>query len=189
MPFRTLSLALALFGGAALPGMAAGAGPQTWNVDTARSSAAFSATHFFFTHVRGTIPIKHATLKIAEGSNIPLSADAELDPSGLDTANVSRDNDLRSPHFFDAKTYPAMSFESTKIVATGAAHFTLQGNLTMHGTTRAITLTAQLVSRAKDRLTFSAQGSLDRRDWGMNYGAPIVSNNIDIVLQIEAVRG
>lgn len=185
---RRFSLALALVAGVALPTAAAGAGPATWNVDAAHSLATFSATHFFFTHVHGTIPIKHATIKMTQGSSIPSSAEAALDPGGLDTANGGRDNDLRSPHFFESKTYPAMSFESTKIAATDERHFTMQGNLTMHGATHAVTLNAQVISHNKDRVTFSAQGSIDRRDWGMNYGAPVVSNNIDIQLQIEAVK-
>jgi len=186
---RRCLLGMLLLVAGTVAAMGASSTSVTWNIEVARSSAAFTATHFFVTHVRGTIPIKHATIKMAEASNIPSSADAALDPAGVDTGNGNRDNDLRSGHFFEAKTYPLISFESTRIVATDDRHFTMQGNLTMHGATHPITLNAQLISRAGNRIGFSAHGSIDRRDWGMTYGAPVVSNNIDIDLTIEAVRG
>ena len=53
-----------------------------------------------------------------------------------------RDDDLRSDHFFDVKQFPMMSFTSTSITATDDKHITINGNLTMHGVTKPVTLAA-----------------------------------------------
>jgi polyisoprenoid-binding protein YceI len=94
----------------------------TWSADPVHSSANFTVTHLGISHVNGIIPIKNSNIDVPEGSNIPTSADATFDPSGIDTRNSDRDSDLRSPHFFEVTTYPVMSFKSTKISATPRHH-------------------------------------------------------------------
>jgi polyisoprenoid-binding protein YceI len=165
----------------------------TWKADLNHSSAQFTAVHLAISHVTGSIPIKSATLTIPQNSDIPSSIRAELDPSGIDTRVGMRDNDLRSAHFFDVTSYPAMSFESTKIVPSDATHFAVTGNLTMHGIKKPVTLTAQMIgkgpgTRGEPRIAYTASGTLDRTQWGMNYGSFIASNSIDINLEIEAVK-
>ena len=183
-----LALPLAMFAAAA----AFAAGSTTWKADPVHSSATFTALHFGLSHVTGTIPIKSATVDVPDGSNIPESAHADLDPAGVDTHNDMRDGDLRSPHFFDASTYPAMSFASTKVTATDSTHFTLEGNLTMHGQTHPVTLNAQYLGRApvmgKERIAYTAKTTIDRTQWGMTYGNPVASNSIDLEIDIEAIK-
>ncbi|GAC1360819.1 MAG: YceI family protein [Vulcanimicrobiaceae bacterium] len=172
---------------------AAQAGGEQWQVDPVHSSAEFTATHLMISHVRGTIPIKDAHITIPSGSDIPSSVSAVLDPKGVDTHNGMRDDDLRSAHFFDVAMDPKMSFESTKISATDAKHFTIAGNLTMHGATHPITLDAQVIGKGpgmkhEPRIAFTATTTIDRSLWGMNYGSPVVSNSITINLEIEAAK-
>lgn len=163
----------------------------TFLADPVHSSANFTAVHFGISHVSGIIPIKSATIEMNESSDIPISATATLDPAGVDTRNDRRDSDLRSPHFFDAATYPAMSFTSTKIAATDATHFAMIGDLTMHGQTHPVTLQCEYLGRMKDRgnrthVAFTAKATIDRTMWGMTYGFPVASNAIDLQLDIEA---
>lgn len=164
-----------------------------WKADLNHSSAQFTAVHLAISHVTGNIPLKSATLTIAQGANIPSSVRAELDPGGIDTRVGMRDNDLRSAHFFDVSTYPKMSFESTKIVASDATHFAMTGNLTMHGITKPVTLSAQMIGRTtgprgEEHIAYIASGTLDRTQWGMTYGSIVASNSIDINLEIEAIK-
>jgi polyisoprenoid-binding protein YceI len=165
----------------------------TWSADPVHSSANFTVTHLGISHVNGIIPIKSATIDVPDGSNIPSSADAIFDPSGVDTRNSDRDSDLRSPHFFEAATYPVMSFKSTKITAVDATHFTMTGDLTMHGQTHPVTLDAQYLGRAttpngQQRIAYEAKVAIDRTLWGMTYGNPFAANSVDIDLDIEAVK-
>lgn len=165
--------------------------PQAFTVDPVHSTAQFTARHFGIVPVIGTIPIKSATVKLGDGSQIPLSVTAELDPSQLDTHNDMRDGDLRSDHFFDVAADPAMSFTSTKIAGSDPKHFTIEGNLTMHGQTHPIALNAQVVAagkspRGRDIIAYAATTTIDRTAWGIAYGPMIVGNTIDISLNVEA---
>lgn len=164
-----------------------------WSADPVHSSANFTVTHLGISHVNGIIPFKSSSIDVPDGSNIPASAEAVFDPSGVDTRNNDRDSDLRSPHFFEVATYPTMSFKSTKITATDATHFTMTGDLTLHGQTHPITLDAQYLGRAigpngQPRIAFEAKATIDRTQWGMTYGNPFVANSVDIELDIEAVK-
>ena len=164
----------------------------TWAADPVHSSANFTVTHLGISHVNGIIPIKSSSIDVPDGSNIPTSAEAQFDPSGVDTRNDTRDSDLKSPHFFEVTTYPVMSFKSTKITASDATHFTMVGDLTLHGQTHPITLDAQYLGRAtlpngQQRIAYEAKTTIDRTQWGMTYGNPFAANSVDIVLDIEAV--
>jgi len=164
-----------------------------WKVDPVHSSASFTAVHLGLAHVTGTIPIKSATLTIPATSNVPSAVQAELDPSALDTHNGMRDSDLKSAHFFDVQTYPVMSFASTSITASDDKHITIVGNLTMHGETKPVTLSAVYLGRGpgmrgEPHVAYTATATIDRTQWGMTYGNPVAGNDIDLSLEIDAAN-
>jgi polyisoprenoid-binding protein YceI len=184
----TVLCSLALLS-AAVPAIAAG--PQTWTVDPVHSTAQFTAKHFGIVPVIGTIPIRSASVQLDAGAQIPVKVTAELDASKVDTHNNMRDGDLRSEHFFNVASTPDITFVSTKIAGTDPKHFTITGDLTMHGQTHPITLNAQVVAagktpRGRSLIAYSATASIDRTQWGMTYGPLIVGNGIDISINVEA---
>ena len=84
-----------------------------------------------------------------------------------------------------------MSFTSSSITATDDKHITINGNLTMHGVTKPATLTAVFLGQGKGmkgetRAAYTATTTVDRTQWGMTYGYPVVSNTIDLSIEIEA---
>jgi polyisoprenoid-binding protein YceI len=164
---------------------------QVWNVDPIHSTAQFTAKHFGIVPVVGTIPIVAASVTLEGTSQIPAAVSAQLDPSKVDTHFGMRDSDVRSPHFFDVGTYPSMRFVSTRIDGTDPKHFTIVGNLTMHGETHPVTLAANVVAagttpRGQSLIAYAATTTIDRTQWGMTYGPAVVSNDIDIALNVEA---
>lgn len=192
MKIRAFSILAAVTAAALLP-LAAGAANSTWAADPVHSSASFTATHLMISHVNGIIPIKSALLEIPDGSNIPTSVKAVLDPSGVDTRNGTRDNDLRSEHFLEVAAYPNMSFESTKITKNDDKHFTIDGNLTMHGQTHPVSLKGEFLAkgpgmRGEPHIAYTAAGSIDRTMWGMNYGTFAASKEIALTIDVEAVK-
>jgi polyisoprenoid-binding protein YceI len=167
------------------------AAAETWRVDPVHSTAQFTARHFGIVPVIGTIPIISASVQLDPGSQIPDAVNAQLDPSKLDTHDDQRDGDLRSPHFFDVSTYPSMTFVSTKVEGTDPAHFTIAGNLTMHGQTHPVVLNAQVAGagktpRGKSIIAYAATVTIDRTQWGMTYGPLIVGNNVELSINAEA---
>ncbi len=169
------------------------AATEAWTVDPGHVAAQFTARHFGIVPVAGSIPVKKVVVKLDPDSQIPIEVSAELDPSNVDTHNGSRDKDLRSGNYFDVATFPSMTFQSTKITGTDPRHFTIVGNLTMHGQTHAVTLNAAVVGELKTPrggavIAYAAKGSLDRRLWGLGFGPIVVANGIDISLNVEAAR-
>jgi polyisoprenoid-binding protein YceI len=165
--------------------------PQTWVADPRHSSAQFTITHLGISHVRGVIPI---TLAIISGGSpqLPAHIDATLNASGIDTRNDMRDNDLRSPHFFDASRFPTLTFASTSISPIDSKDFTVAGNLTLHGVTRPVTLKVaflgQMVGERGDaHAAYEATTSIKRSDFDMTYLPIVVGDEVDIDIDIEAL--
>ncbi|HEY1655984.1 MAG TPA: YceI family protein [Candidatus Tumulicola sp.] len=187
---KKLSLALAIsiaFGVA--PVLAATS--ETWTIDPVHSTAQFTARHFGIVPVIGTIPIRTASVTLPGDGQIPTAVSAVLDAARLDTHNDMRDNDLRSPHYFNVAATPEIRFASTKVEGTDPKHFTIDGNLTMAGQTHPIALAAQVVAsgkspRGRSIIAYSATAQVDRTQWGMTYGPLIVGNTVDITLNVEA---
>lgn len=188
--FRRTLLAAAL--GAALAAPAAAA---DFGVDPAHSQATFTVTHLTVTKVSGQIPIQSAAVS-AGPNDLPTKIDATLDLKGVDTREPDRDKDLRSDDFFDVAKYPTMTFASKKIESAPGG-FTVSGDLTFHGVTKPVTLAGRLEGKVTDgkgrtHLGYSATTTIDRRDWGLNWGkttggALIVGNDVTINLTVEAV--
>jgi len=164
---------------------------ETWTVDPVHSTAQFTARHFGIVPVIGTIPIEKASVQLNAGSQIPIAVSAVLDASKLDTHNDMRDGDLRSAHYFNVASTPDIRFVSTKIEGTDPTHFTIAGDLTMHGETHPVVLNAQVIAsgkspRGRSIIAYGATVTIDRTQWGMTYGPLVVGNSVDISLNIEA---
>src|ERR1700728_2993840 len=188
MKILTLMLSLLVVLGAR---PAFGAQTETWTVDPVHSTAQFTARHFDIVPVIGTIPIEKASVQLNAGSQIPISVSAELDASKVDTHNDTRDGDLRSAHYFNVASTPEIRFVSTKIEGTDPKHFTIAGDLTMHGETHPVELNAQVIAsgkspRGRSIIAYGASVTIDRTQWGMTYGPLVVGNSVDISLNIEA---
>lgn len=128
---------------------------------------------------------------------VPQRVDAVLDVSREDTDNRDRDNDLRSPTYFDTAQYPTMTFRSTSIVPKDATNFTMTGNLTIKNVTKPVTVPVQIVGIIPDRggwrVGYSADLKIDRRDWGIvdarltPAGVLLVGYDVDVGLAIEVL--
>jgi polyisoprenoid-binding protein YceI len=174
------------------------AGPNTWTVDTNHSAAGFSVKHLLVSTVRGTLgPIK-GTIDYDGKSLDSLKADITIEISGVNTGTEGRDKDLKSPNFFDIAQFPTATFKSRRAVADGAGKFKLIGDLTMHGVTKEVTLTvegpsAPLKQGQNFRVGASATGTINRRDWGLQYSrmveaTPMVSDEVQITIDLEATK-
>jgi polyisoprenoid-binding protein YceI len=169
------------------------AAAQSWPIDPAHSTAQFTARHFGIVPVVGTIPIVKGSVQLNPGSQVPVAVSAQLDASKLDTHNDQRDADLRSEHFFNVASTPSITFVSTKIDGTNPEHFTIAGDLTMHGQTHSVLLNTRVVGagkspRGQSLIAYAATATIDRTQWGMTYGPMIVGNSIDLSLNVEAAE-
>jgi polyisoprenoid-binding protein YceI len=190
MTFGTLRLCAltAAFTGPAVPSFA----DVMWNTDSAHSDVILSVSNFLVAKITGTIPIESATIVTTDGTVVPLSVNAILDASRLDTHDPRRDADLRSNRFFDVARFRTITFASDRVIATGPQSFEIDGELSMRGVTRSLRLDGAFAGTTVDalgrkRARYEATGRFRRSDYGMAYARGIVGNNVTLSISIEAV--
>ena len=174
----------------------------TWNLDPTHTTVGFSAKHMMITTVRGTFSDVKGTIVIDGASPDRSTVEAEIGVASISTGVEQRDGHLRSPDFLDADGFPAITFRSRRIegaLAVPGDRFKVVGDLTIHGTTREVTLDASYEGKGQDpwggeRVSFSASTRIDRRDFGLTWnqvleaGGVLVSNEIKLEIEAQAVK-
>lgn len=164
-----------------------------FTLDKAHTQAEFVATHLALSRVHGQIPLLSGTATIG-ANNLPTAIKATFDVMGLVTQDDARDKNLRDA-YLEAAKYPTMTFVERQVQGTPEA-FKLSGDLTIHGVTKSVTLTAQMVGssivKGKKNIGYSGTTTVDRRDFGMTFGpllngALIVGNDVTINVETDAV--
>jgi polyisoprenoid-binding protein YceI len=185
-----------LFGAVLLAASTVPAFAADYVIDPNHTQATFTVTHLTISRVTGKIPVTAGTVALAE-SGLPTSISATLSVKDVDTQAADRDRDLRSPDWFDTDKYPTMTFVSKSVTGTPQA-FTVAGDLTFHGVIKSVTLTGKELGKITDQrnrthVGFSAATTIDRRDWGLNWGKTtpggelIAGNDVTIDLNVEVV--
>src|ERR1700754_3217838 len=176
-----------------LPGYVAG----TWDIDPVHSDVSFTVRHMMVSKVRGrfgTFAGEIVTGADLSGSSVA----ATIEANSIDTGNDQRDEHIRSADFFDVTNHPQWTFRSTGVRVDGS-EVVVDGELTIKGVTRQVPLALEINGFGPDayggiRAGFSATTTIDRNDFGvdikmpMDGGGMVVSDKVQISLEIEAVR-
>jgi len=170
----------------------------TWKFDPYHTQVEFSAKHLGMMTVRGHFAEVTATGDIHPDDPNATKVEATINTKSIRTHNEQRDNDLRGSNFLEIDKYPTITFKSTKIEPAGGNRYNLTGDLTIKGTTRPVTLKVVNLGEFNDpnmghRIGYSAQGEINRKDFGMKFeamldGKFIVSNEIQINVEGELVE-
>jgi polyisoprenoid-binding protein YceI len=188
--FRPL-LAAAFVAALAAPALAA-----DYAIDPNHTQATFTVTHLAISRVSGKVPVSAGTVAIG-ASGLPTAISVTFSAKDIDTQSADRDRDLRSADWFDTDKYPTMTFVAKSVSGTPQA-FTVQGDLTMHGVTKPVTLNAKELGKMTDarnrtHIGYTATATLDRREWGLNWGKTtpggglIAGNDVTIDVNVEVV--
>jgi polyisoprenoid-binding protein YceI len=188
---RTLTaLVIALF----LIPAATLAAQDTWQIDPMHSSAQFSVRHLGISTIRGAFTKVSGTILLDDANPAKDQITASIDAASVDTRVEMRDNDLRSPNFFDVQKYPTITFKSKKIEPAGPSKLKIAGDLTIHGVTKEVVLEVDGPTAAiKDpwgnpRRGASASTKVIRQDFSVNGAPGVVGDEITITLDVEFIR-
>ncbi|MEV4734378.1 YceI family protein [Saccharopolyspora sp. NPDC049426] len=166
---------------AQIPGYTTG----TWDIDPVHSDILFSVRHMGVGKSRGRFGSFSAEIVTAEDP-LQSSVTATIDVSSIDTRNADRDAHVRSADFFDAEQHPTATFRSTGIRQDGE-DFLIDGEFTLKGVTKPVTLTTELNGFSENLLGISATTTINRTDFGVGQpGGAVVGEKITITLDIEA---
>jgi polyisoprenoid-binding protein YceI len=184
---------------ALLTSLSALAQTSTWNIDPAHSTAQFTVRHLGISNVTGNFTKVTGSVVLNEKDITQSQVSASIDVSSVDTRVEARNKDLKSPNFFDVEKYPTIEFKSKRIVSSGEK-LQVIGDLTIHGTTREVTLgvdgpTPELSDPwGNSRRGISATTTINRKDFNLVYnnllktGEAVVGDNVKIQIDAEMVK-
>jgi polyisoprenoid-binding protein YceI len=167
---------------------------QTWNIDPAHTAAQFSVRHMGISTVRGAFTKVSGSIQYDPSDPAKTTIDATIDANSVDTRVEKRDNDLRSPDFFDVAKYPALTFKSKRVETAGSGKMKVVGDLTIHGVTKEVVLdvdgpTAPIKDpRGNLHMGASATTTVNRKDFGVNGAGAAVGDDVPITIDMELVR-
>jgi polyisoprenoid-binding protein YceI len=166
-------------------------------IDGSHTELGFAVRHMAVSRVRGRFGKFEGSIEIAENPS-DSKVSVTIDAGSVDTRDENRDNHLRTNDFFDVENHPTWTFVSTAIKPEGPTEFKVEGDLTIRGVTRPVTLDATLEGVVNDpmgnhRVGFSATTTINREDFGVAFGAVmeagglVVAKKVDIQIESEAV--
>lgn len=175
---------------AALP---ASAEVETYAIDSSHTFPAFEVRHMGLSLQRGRFnkTTGKVTLDaVARTGSIEISIDANSIDTGLESLEAA----LRSADFFDVAKYPGITFKSSSLAFEGEVVKTAEGELSMHGVTRPVTLTGESFSCGTHPMLKKKMcggefvARIKRSDWNMKYGIPGVADEVVLRINVEALK-
>jgi polyisoprenoid-binding protein YceI len=184
-----LAAAIALAASAA----SAFAAPETFNVDSTHSFPRFSYSHLGysiqmsrFDKATGTVTLD----KVAKTATV----DIVIDTKSVSTGSTTFNEHIQGEDFLDTAKYPTATFKSTKVVFEGDKPAKIEGNLTLKGITKPVTLTVTAFHTMphpmmkKDAIGANATTKVKRTDFNMGKNAPYVGDEVTIDIALEAIK-
>lgn len=161
-------------------------------VDPAHSGVNFKISHLNLAWIHGRFNDFAGTFTIDPDDPAKSSFAMTIKPESVDTNNQKRDDQLRSPDFFNVKQFPVLSFKSTAVKAIKDG-YEVSGDFTLHGVTKPITLT--LVGgrhvefpKGVQRTGFSTDLTIKRSDFGMDKFTQALGDDVQIAVSFEGAK-
>ena len=172
---------------------------EVWNIDPSHSQVEFSVKHMMFATVKGSFTEFNGQISVPDGDFTKASVTATIETKSVSTRDEKRDEHLRSNDFFGSGDNPTITFKSTGGSADGAGKFKLNGDLTIKGVTKPVTLDVTFNGQGVNPwgmtvAGFSAETKINRKEFGIEWNAPLeaggvmVSDEVKISLEIEAAK-
>ena len=187
---KRMVLALGML--ATLPVMAQ---TSTWTPDKAHSEVDFSILHMSLSKVHGRFGVADGQIVWNEADITKSTVKMTIDVASVDTGVGPRDNDLKSPNLFDTAQFPTATFVSTS-VAKADKGLTVQGNLTLHGVTKPVTLTVEGPTGpaqgmgGKMHAGFSATTTISRTAFGIGakYPTAVIGDDVQLTIDLDVMK-
>lgn len=122
------------------------------------------------------------------------SVTIDIDPNSIDSGVDEFDDHLRGEKLFDVENHPGITFRSTSLKLDEDGSGKLTGDLTIKGITRPVMLDIKMNKIGKDRsgeamFGISGRTRILRSDWDLGYAAPVVGDEVDLIVEVEFVKG
>lgn len=169
------------------------AAPATYGVEPNHTFPRFSYTHLGFTTQQSRFDKTTGTV-VYDKEGRAGSVDITIDTRSVSTGSALFNQHIQAEDFLDTAKYPNVTFKSTKVNFDGDKPVSIEGDLTMKGITKRVTLTVTRFLAAphpiqkKDTIGADAYTIVKRTDFNMGKYAPAVSDEVRIDIAIEAMK-
>ena len=174
---------------AAAPAFAA----DTYTIDPTHTYPNFEADHMGISVWRGKFTKSSGEITLDPAAKTG-SMTIRIDAASMDFGNDALNKRTKAADFFDTEKFPEAIYKGTSIRFDGDKPVSVDGEFTLHGVTKPLTLTINKFSCVTDGLTkrqrcgADASAEFNRADFGLNYGIPKFSPQVKLAIQVEAIK-
>ncbi|VAW72425.1 Protein yceI precursor [hydrothermal vent metagenome] len=164
-------------------------------IDTeyAHASINFKIKHLGYSWLTGRFNQLQGSFNYDDKDISSSSINVSIAPASIDTNHAEREKHLKSKKYLNTDEFSKVTFVSTKITDKGNNKLSLQGDLTLHGVKKNITIDALKIGEGKDpwggyRVGFTGTTTLKLADFGYTFDLGPASKEVELTLNIEGVR-
>jgi Uncharacterized conserved protein len=168
------------------------AAPVTYNFDPSHTYPMLEISHLGFSFFRGVF-MKTSGKVVLDTAAKTGSLDAKIDTSSINMGGEKLEKQLKGEDFFNVEKFPAMTYKSSKANFNGDNVASIEGDLTLLGVTRPVTLNVDYFKcgthpyTKKPACGANATAAIKRSDFGMKYLLGPVGDDVKITIQVEAI--
>lgn len=170
-----------------------------WVSDPTHSELQFKVKHLMISKVTGNFTDFTVTAESENEDFQDAAINVAVGLDGIATGQKDRDSHLKSADFFDVENHPTLNFKSKSFKKESDDDYLLEGELTIKGNTKPVTLKVEYGGSAKDpwgnyKAAFSLSGKISRKEWGLTYnasletGGVLISDDVNILGEIQMTQ-
>ena len=169
------------------------AAPETFNIDPAHTAPRFEYSHLGYSNQLHRFDKTSGKIVLDRAAKIG-SVDVTIDAKSVNTGYPLFNEHIQDVDYFNTAKYPTITFKSTAVKFDGEKPVAVDGNLTIKGVTKPVTLTVTSFQAMphpmmkRDAIGANAVTKIKRSDFNMGKGAPFVSDEVTLSLAVEAVK-
>ncbi len=169
------------------------AAPENYTLDPAHTYLHFGVSHLGFSTMHGRFDQSSGHFSIDSAAKTA-SVKVIIEAASINTGLEKRDDHLRSPDFMNAVEFPVVTYHSTAVTFKGVNPSVIEGNLTLLGVTKPVTLTITAFKCGANPMNkramcgMDAVGSMKRSDFGMTYALPGVGDELKLTIGAEGYK-
>lgn len=178
---------------ALLTALAAGAAVETYTIDPGHTFPSYEVNHFGMSIQRGRFNKTGGKITVDTAAKTG-TVDVTIDAASVDTGHPKLEEHIRAEDFLDASVHPTITFKGTKFTFEGDKLKAVEGELTMRGVSRPVTLTAQRFNCGAHPINKKAMcggeftAEIKRSEWGIKYAIPALADDMLLRINVEAYR-
>ena len=166
---------------------------DSYKIDPVHSTILFKINHFGVGNIYGRFDSFSGNVIFDQDDPSKDAVDIQIKTDSVDTNALDRDKNLKGPDFFNAKQFPTATFKGKSFEKIDDKTYEIMGDFTLRGVTKPLTLKTRLIGsgpgpKGESRTGAEATTTLKRSDFDVKAFLPAVSDEVDLIIAVEAIK-